>query len=73
MTPKDFCNHHGFRLVPKEQDNGRYLINVTDERCTLYPSGTRVGTVPIHPAILEPWLQKCYNELMDFILDKQYN
>lgn len=72
MKSKDFCSHHGFNLEPVEQDNGRMLVNVIDQKRLLFPTGKKEGRTPIHPAGLDSWLQKCYDELMDVILEKIY-
>jgi hypothetical protein len=73
MKPMDFCQYHGFELHPELQTNGRYIINITDKGKRLFKTGIRLGTQYIHQNTLEDWISKCYDELMDLILDKLYN
>jgi hypothetical protein len=73
MRPRDFCQYHGFELEPELQSNGRYIINITDKGKRLFKTGIRQGTQHIHQNILESWLVKCHDELMDLILEKLYN
>lgn len=72
MKPAEFCQHHGFELVPELQNSGKYLINITDRDKRLFPTGIRKGTIPINQTRLEFWTEKVESELMDLILEKLY-
>lgn len=72
MQPKVFCNNHGFTLSTEQLHNGRYLIHIQDANKQLYKTGERKGKIKIHPAVLEQWTARVYNQLMDKILEHLY-